>query len=251
MTLTGKFCPTFIDKNVKVCGDGRLPRVIHPGNSNLGFPKPRPIQNSKAHKSLNVDVWTCACRVSSLGRGNQERQDRCNQGRASFVWLHFKQRWQQGNWSPHFPSLKTKAQPKIGMAGNIWSQCVKWAQTSCQLCHRGVPQSSCYTWASQEASLRAVPSQTPHVDVALGLLAELQGLRTMDRRAPRVLREDYGPKNAPHRPPSSGGPSCMLWTSFLDCLLGGHTSQMTEYSADAKADLFPGDTKPRWQLFLD
>ena len=92
MTLTGKFCPTFIDKNVKVCGDSRLPRVIHPGNSNLGFPKPRPIQNSKAHKSLNVDVWTCACRVSSLGRGNQERQDRCNQGRASFVWLHFKQR---------------------------------------------------------------------------------------------------------------------------------------------------------------
>ena len=95
------------------------------------------------------------------GGGNQERQDRCNQGRASFVWLHFKQRRQQGNWSPHFPSLKTKAQPKIGVTGNIWSQCVKWAQTSCQLCHRGVPESSCYTQASQEASLRGSARPDP------------------------------------------------------------------------------------------
>lgn len=121
MTLKGKYYyPPFTDGNVRA-----HEVVICPGfHSRKGFTEiqiqvflsPDP---SISQRHTNAHAWMCRHvhrgsrpRAAPGPGGLQQRQDRHAQDRASFVWLHFKQRQQQGNRSPPLPFSEDQSESK-------------------------------------------------------------------------------------------------------------------------------------------
>lgn len=105
--------------------------------------------------------------------GVQQRQDRRAQDGASFVWLHFKQRQQQGNRSPPLPFSEDQSEAKNrsqeAFDPNVSNERKHPARFAIRECLRTAASE-----ASQVSPL-PVPGRHPQAGTGLGLLAHLQG----------------------------------------------------------------------------
>lgn len=91
-------------------------------NSDPGFPEPRPIQKSKAHSFLCVDVRNRAQRVQGLGGPSKGSAHVIRTGPLLFGFTSNKDNSRETE-APHFPSLKTKERPKIGVRKHLIPMC--------------------------------------------------------------------------------------------------------------------------------
>lgn len=188
MTVRGRYYYLpFVDENVKDHRGSHLlritqPEVVEQKLKSRYFWAQAHLELKGKQVSMCGCVDTCTegpgCRAAP-GPGGvevlQQSQGRRDQDRASFVWLHFKQRQQQGNWSPPLPFSKDQSKAKnrrvrkhlIPMcqmninilptlpSGSAWEQ----------LLHRMVRRSACWP----------CPARPAQGNMGLGLLAQLQG----------------------------------------------------------------------------